>query len=158
MPAPRLMPVTPIPLANAGRWAKRCLTAIGSSVPAMAMAMPIGSVRASSTTMPGATARPRPATAIASRQPAIAARSPQRPETSPANGANRPMQSTGIVPTSPATACETPKSSWMSGMSGPAPTSWGRRATAASSSAAASSMPSRRACAAGAASTAVTSP
>ncbi len=152
------MPVTPIPLAKAGRCAKRRLTAIGSSVPAIAIAIPIGSVRPRSSAAPGATARPRPATAIASRHPAIAARSPQRPATSPANGAKSPMQSTGMVPTSPATECETPRSSWMSGMSGPAPTSWGRRATAASRSAPASSTPSRRAPATGAASAAVTSP
>src|SRR5437764_52085 len=33
-----------------------------------------------------------------------------------------PMQSTGIVPSRPATACETPRSCWMRGSSGPAPT------------------------------------
>ena len=39
------------------------------------------------------------------------------------------MQRTGIVPSSPATACEMSRSSWIAGISGPTPTIWGRSAS-----------------------------
>lgn len=45
--------------------------------------------------------------------------------------AKSPMQRTGMVASSPAAACDLPRSSWMRGTSGPIPTSWGRRARAA---------------------------
>ena len=65
----------------------------------------------------------------------IARREPMRPERNGAGGANNPMQSTGIVPSSPATACETPRSVWIAGSSGPMPTSCGRSVSAARNSA-----------------------
>ena len=58
-----------------------------------------------------------------------------RPERNGAGGANSPIQSTGIVPSSPATAWVTSRSSWTAGSSGPIPTSCGRSASAARKSA-----------------------
>ena len=133
---PRLMPVVYTPLANAGRCAKRSLTATGISAPASPIPTPIGKVSASTSGAPGAAARSRPNAAMPARQAPIAARVPSRAATCAAGRAKRPMQSTGIVVSSPATACETPRSSSMSGTSGPTPTSCGRRASAARKSAA----------------------
>ena len=45
------------------------------------------------------------------------------------------MQSTGIVPSSPTTACEVPKASWIDGIRGPTPTICGRSVSAARKSA-----------------------
>src|SRR4051812_6560042 len=45
------------------------------------------------------------------------------------------MQRTGIVPSSPTTACEVPNASWIDGISGPTPTICGRSVSAARNSA-----------------------
>ena len=57
-----------------------------------------------------------PKTPISASAAASACREPSRCERNGAGGANRPMQSTGIVPSRPATACETSRSSWIDGM------------------------------------------
>src|SRR5436305_2035432 len=55
------------------------------------------------------------------------------------------MQSTGIVPSSPAIACVVCSSRWMRGISGPAPTICGRRERAARNHAAGREIVERRA-------------
>jgi len=136
--APPLRPDVQTPFANAGRSGNRVFTATGSSAPARAIPIPTGSVSASSSGTPGTTARAMPNTATAATHSVTAVRRPLRRANGAAAGANTPMHSTGIVPSSPATACETPRSSWISGSSGPAPTSCGRSASAATNSAASS--------------------
>ena len=89
------------------------------SAPATPIATPIGNVSASTPAIPGAPARATPKTAIAPRHRPIASRVPERLESRLAGGANKPMQRTGIVASSPATACETPRSSSISGMQRP---------------------------------------
>src|SRR5207244_2536192 len=87
-------------------------------------------------TMPGTTARPRPKAPISAIDRKIPARVPIHLTTHGAAGANRPMQRTGIVPSRPITVCETPRSSWISGKIGPAPTICGRNVNPARKSAA----------------------
>src|SRR5581483_5223531 len=53
------------------------------------------------------------------------------------------MQRTGIVPSRPATACGTSRSSWISGISGPTPTIGGRRARPARNRPARKATPGR---------------
>ena len=141
--APPLRPDVQTPLANAGRSGKRSFTATGSSAPAIAMPTPTGSVSRSSSGAPGTAARASPNSATAPTDTPTTLRSPARLASGAASGAKAPMHSTGIVPSSPATACETPRSAWMSGSSGPAPTSWGRSASAATNSAASRIAPRR---------------
>ena len=76
---PALMPVAYIPVAKAGRSAKRSLTATGISAPATAIPMPTGSVSSSTPTAPGANARAIPATPISATAAPIAAREPTQP-------------------------------------------------------------------------------
>src|SRR5262249_44754358 len=91
---------------------------------------------------PGAVALAIPNPPISARQTAMASRVPYRCETRGAGSANTPMQRTGIVVSSPATAWETPRSCWISGISGPTPTIGGRSARPARNRPA--SRPSRR--------------
>ncbi len=79
--APMLIPVVYTPLANAGRSAKRCLTATGISAPARPIPTPMGKVSASTSGAPGATARAIPNAAIPARQAPIAPRVPSRAAT-----------------------------------------------------------------------------
>ena len=128
---PLVIPVVYTPVANPGRSAKRSFTATGSIAPASPIPIPSGKVSSTTPAAPGTSARAIPNAPIRASATAIAFRVPIRPERYGAGGANSPMQSTGIVPSSPATACETPRSCWIEGSSGPTPTSCGRSASAA---------------------------
>jgi hypothetical protein len=96
----------------------------------IAMPMPIGTVRAITPTAPGATARAMPATPIVSNTSVIARVAPTRAASGPAAGANIPMHSSGIVPSSPVTVCETPRSVSIASTRGPIAMICGRRASA----------------------------
>ena len=101
---PTFMPVAYTPVADAGRSANSSFTAIGSRAPASPMPTPTGNVSRTTSAASGAPARASPNAPISARQPAIATRVPSHEETGAATGANSPMQSTGIVASSPATA------------------------------------------------------
>ena len=96
--------------------------------------MPTGQVSSTTSHALGTTARSTPKTPISTRPIVIARRVPSRAERYAATGAKSPMQSTGIVPSRPASACEASRSSWISSISGPTPTICGRSASAARNS------------------------
>ena len=132
---PTWIPVVYPPVAVPGRSAKRSLTATGASAPASPMPTPIGHVRRTTSQIPGATARARPKTPISATASPSAVRVPTRPASHAAGGAKSPMQSTGIVPSRPTTACGASRSSSIAGKSGPTPTICGRSVRAARESA-----------------------
>src|SRR3954469_2500461 len=124
-----------MPVAKPGRSAKRSLTATGSIAPASPIPIPTGIVSSTTPAAPGHTARITPNVPTASTAAATATRDPARATRYGAGGAKTPMQSTGIVPSRPATAWLTPRSSWIAGSNGPTPTSCGRSVRAARNSA-----------------------
>ena len=73
-----------------------------------------------------------PATPIVSSTSVIARVAPTRAASGPAAGAKMPMHSSGIVPSSPVTVCETPRSESIASTSGPIAMICGRRASAES--------------------------
>ena len=93
--------------------------------------MPTGHVSSTTSQADGIVARRMPNTPISARPIVIARRVPMRAARYAATGANRPIQRTGIVPSSPTTACEVPNASWIEGINGPTPTIWGRNVSAA---------------------------
>ena len=72
------------------------------------MPIPIGIVSAISAPAFGANARSTPPNATSATATVTARTAPMRWASTGAGGAKMPMQSTGIVTSSPATACETP--------------------------------------------------
>lgn len=113
------------------RGEKRSLTATGIRAWAKPRPRPTPKVSAITAAAPGAAARATPKTPISARHAAIARRDPYRLVTAGAGNAKTPMHNTGIVPSRPATACETSRSSWIEGISGPTPTICGRSASPA---------------------------
>ncbi len=83
------------------------------------MPIPTGIVSRTTPAAPGQSARTTPNVPTASTAAATATREPARATRYGAGGAKTPMQSTGIVPSRPATAWLTPRSSWIAGRSGP---------------------------------------
>ena len=73
-----------------------------------------------------------PAMPIVSSTNVIARVAPTRAASGPAAGAKMPMQSSGIVPSSPVTVCETPRSLSIESTSGPIAMICGRSASAES--------------------------
>ena len=124
--APSWMPVAYTPVPSSGRPARPPLTASGISALPSAMPMPTGTVTSNTRAALGVIARAMPATATSTSAAEMARVVPTRAASTAASGAKSPMQSTGIVTSRPAIACETPRLCWMFGSSGPIPTSCGR--------------------------------
>ena len=142
--APAVIPIVYTPVANPGRSEKRSFTATGNNALPRPIPIPIGTVITMTPIAPGTTPRAMPNTPISTSAAPTAPREPIRPERNGAGGANSPMQRTGIVPSNPATACETPRSLSIDGRSGPTPTSCGRRVRAARNSATRSGLRLKR--------------
>ena len=124
---PSWMPVVYTPVPSRGRDSNPPLTASGISAFPSAIPMPTGTVASSTRAALGVIALVMPATATRISAAETARVVPTRAASSAAVGANSPMQSTGIVTSRPAIACETPRLCWMFGSSGPMPTSCGRK-------------------------------
>ena len=74
-----------------------------------------------------------PARAIKSPAALTALIAPMRPAMTGASGAKMPRHSTGIVTSRPVNACDMSSERWISGTSGPMPTTCGRRVSEVSS-------------------------
>ena len=109
-------------MPTAGRSSKCSLTEIGASALPSPIPIPTGQVRRTTSHTDGIVARRMPKTPISASPIVIARRVPILAARYAATGANRPMQRTGIVLSSPTTACDVPKASWIIGISGPIPT------------------------------------
>ena len=112
---PSWMPVVYTPVASRGRDSKPPFTASGMSALPSAMPMPTGTVASRTRAAPGVIARAMPAAATRISAAETARVVPTRAASSAAVGANTPMQSTGIVTSRPAIACDTPRLCWMFG-------------------------------------------
>ncbi len=139
-PAPIWIPNANRPVASRGRSENAVFTITGASTLPIAMPMPIGTVNAMTPAAPGASERAMPAMPIVSSTSVIARVAPTRAASGPAAGANRPMHRSGIVPSSPVTACETPRSLSIASTSGPIAMICGRSASAASAIPASTSL------------------
>src|SRR5690349_13677958 len=124
-----------MPVPVAGRSSKCSLIEIGASVLPRPIPMPTGQVSRTTSQTDGIVARRMPKTPIKESPSVIARRVPIRAARYAPTGAKRPMHSTGIVPSSPTTACDVPNPSWIFGIRGPTPTICGRSVRAAKKSA-----------------------
>jgi hypothetical protein len=113
--------------------------------PALPIPMPMPSVESITSGTDGATDRMSPKPMIATRHPANVRPDPKRAASRGPTGANTPMHRTGIVVSSPAIAADRPRSSRISGSSGPIARICGRIASEARNSPAmtASGTPAR---------------
>ena len=108
MVEPTWMDAAYTPVTSSGRPANRSFTATTISALPRPMPMPIGMVRAIRAPALGAKARRTPPNATSATATVTARTAPMRCASTGAGGAKMPMQSTGMVTSSPATACETP--------------------------------------------------
>jgi hypothetical protein len=116
----------------------RSRTSIARIGPTTAVPMPIPKVARSNVAVLGATARATPDVTRTVTLRVMPCRVPNQPATDGPTSANTPMHRTGIVVSSPTNACDTPRSSMISGTSGPMADSCGRRARATTNRAATS--------------------
>ncbi len=108
---PSWMPVAYTPVPVAGRSGTVSRTASGAVALPIPIPIPSGSVSATTSHVVGPSPRRTPNTPIRTSPIVIASRVPSQAESDAPTGANRPMQSTGIVPSSPAIAWDVSRSS-----------------------------------------------